>query len=59
VRVLHVKEIGHGFGGHQPALGRRQGHLTAVLEVARKRAAEPIMLNDVEVTTTDPLPRLP
>jgi hypothetical protein len=35
------------------------GHLAALLEVARRRAAEPIMLEDVEVEVmaTDPLPR--
>jgi hypothetical protein len=35
------------------------GHVAALLEVARLRALEPIMLEDVEVevTTTDPLPR--
>jgi hypothetical protein len=35
------------------------GHLAAVLEVARRRAAEPIMLKDVEVEVmaTEPLPR--
>ena len=34
-------------------------HLAALLEVARRRAAEPIMLEDVrvEVTTPDALPR--
>jgi len=35
------------------------GHLTALLEVARRRAREPIMLDDVavEVMETDPSPR--
>jgi hypothetical protein len=32
------------------------GHLAALLEVARRRALEPIMLEDVEVTMTDPSP---
>jgi hypothetical protein len=34
------------------------GHLAALLEVARQRAREPIMLEDVEVEVmaTDPLP---
>lgn len=34
------------------------GHIAALLEVARRRAAEPIMLEDVEVeiTTPDALP---
>jgi hypothetical protein len=36
-----------------------QDHLAALLEVARRRASEPIMLEDVEVEVmaTDPLPR--
>jgi hypothetical protein len=34
------------------------GHLAALLEVARRRALEPIMLEDVEVgVTIDPSPR--
>src|ERR1700757_5309317 len=33
-------------------------HIAALLEVARRRALEPILLEDVEVElTTDPLPR--
>jgi hypothetical protein len=37
------------------------GHLAALLQVARRRASEPIMLEDVEVevTTTDPSSRSP
>lgn len=36
-----------------------EGHLAALLAVARRRALEPIMLDDVqvEVTSTDPLRR--
>jgi len=32
------------------------GHLAALLEVARRRALEPIMLEDVEVEVIEPLP---
>ena len=32
------------------------GHLAALIEVARRRAAEPIMLEDVEVEVIEPLP---
>ena len=36
------------------------GHVAALIEVARRRASEPIMLEDVEVVEigTEPLPRL-
>jgi hypothetical protein len=39
--------------------GSADGHLAALIEVARRRAAEPIMLEDVEVEVTKPeaLPR--
>lgn len=49
--------------GHQRQSGRAaeaDGHLAALLEVVRRHASEPIMLEDVEVevVTTDPLSRL-
>ena len=39
--------------------GSADGHLAALIEVARRRALEPIMLEDVEdeLTTPDALPR--